>query len=76
MSNNEPIKILYINNKCVGNCPCYHFISLLNNNNKEYKALMSSDKIYELCLKLKFKPSWHITNNCNKYKIKEKCVIS
>ena len=65
---------IYINNKCVGNYPCYHFVTI-EKEDKQYKNLMNSIQIYDLCHKLKIRTSFHIRNNRNISIAKEKCNI-
>jgi hypothetical protein len=55
-------KIIYINDKCVGKYPCYHFVTL-EKDNEQYKVLMSSIQIYNLCHNIHVKPTYHIRNN-------------
>jgi hypothetical protein len=52
-------KKIYINDKCIGKYPCYHFVTL-ENENKQYKVLMDSIQIYDICYKTNIKPTWYI----------------
>ncbi len=75
MVHTDPVKILYISTKCVGKSPCYHFIELEDDNHEQYKVIMSSVQICDLCEKLKCVPSQHIKNNKNICYFQDKCII-
>ncbi len=75
MIHTDPIKILNISNECVGKTPCYHFVKLEDDNKMQYKVIMSSIEICNLCKKLKYKPSEHLKNNKNLYYFEDTCNI-
>ena len=76
MVHTNPIKILYISNECVGKYPCYHFVKLEDSNHSQYKVIMCSIKICELCEKLNYKSNQqHIKNNKNICYFQDNCII-